>query len=333
MKKNRPVIVSAFIMSGLAVAGCSGAANGTSKPTASALNGSKPIDSLVVGIAGEGNTSSYGASVDRGLKDEATKLGMKVYFTEAQYDGTKQQSDVEDLIAKHPDGIAIVPVDSGLAAHLVDQITQANIPVAAVHTTVGTNFAPGYAYPGLTFLLGEDEIHSGYEDGKLAIQALPQGGQVAVVEGKAGYAAVNERLMGFKQAIAGHNITIVASQPGDWDQAKGQAVCANLMQAKPGIDLFFAQDDNMATGCAAAVKQSGSKVLVIGNGGSKAGIAAVRSGDMYGTVCTKPYTEGKLAMEKFAGVLSGQLKLDKRRVTYPTPGVTKENVSECIPEW
>lgn len=315
----------------LAVSAC-GTTSGSGADSPSG-DSPKAAKSLTIGIAGEGNNSSYGAAVDQGLKDEAARLGVTTYFTEAQYDGTKQASDVQDLIAKQPDGIALVAVDSGLASRLVDQIKQAGIPVAAIHTTVGTNFAPNYVYPGLTFLLGEDEIRTGYEDGQLAIKALPDGGKVAVVEGKAGYAAVIERLDGFKKAIAGHGFQIVASQPGDWDQAKAEAACQNMLQAKPDIDLFFAQEDHMAVGCADAVKKADSNAVVIGNGGAKTGIAGIKDGSLFGTVCTKPYTEGKLAMNKFVKALTGEIKLSKKRFNYPTPAITKENVSECNPEW
>lgn len=293
-----------------------------------------PVKSLSIGIAGEGNTSTFGAAVDKGLKDEATALGLKnVYFTEAQYDATTQANNVQDLIAKHPDGIVIVATDSGSAAKLVDTITKAGIAVAAVHTTVGTNTTPGYMYPGLTLFLGENEVTTGHTDGELAIKALPNGGKVGVVEGKAGYAAVAQRLDGFKSAIAGHHFTIVASQPGNWLQAPAVNACANMLQAHPDINLFFAEGDNMAIGCEQSVKAAGSKAIVIGNGGSKAGIAGVKSGALYGDVCDKPYTEGKLAMQKFVGVLSGQLKLTKKYVTYNSPAITKDNLSACKPEW
>jgi ribose transport system substrate-binding protein len=89
----------------------------------------------------------------------------------------------------------------------------------------------------------------------------------------------------------------------------------------------------MAVGCAAAVKSAGSSAKVIGIGGSAAGIAGIKSGDLYGTVCYKPYDEGGMAVQMMHDALAGKTSTPPKTTFYDTPGVTADNVSSCVPQW
>jgi ribose transport system substrate-binding protein len=89
----------------------------------------------------------------------------------------------------------------------------------------------------------------------------------------------------------------------------------------------------MAVGCGAAIKSASSKAKVIGIGGAKVGIAAIKDGTMYGTVCYKPADEGEQAVQKMYDALTGKLTGAPQTTFYDTPGVTKANVDTCVPQW
>ena len=61
-----------------------------------------------------------------------------------------------------------------------------------------------------------------------------------------------------------------------------------MLTAHPDIDLFFNQADDMVIGCARAVRSAGSHAKLIGRGGSRLGIKAIKVGDVDGTVCIQP---------------------------------------------
>jgi ribose transport system substrate-binding protein len=81
------------------------------------------------------------------------------------------------------------------------------------------------------------------------------------------------------------------------------------------------------------VKAAGSKAAVVGIGGSKLGIDAVKSGEVYGTVCYKPEDMGQLAMKVLHEQLTGAKKHEAEFVTYDTPAISKDNVTDCTPQW
>lgn len=131
----------------------------------------------------------------------------------------------------------------------------------------------------------------------MALKALPQGGKVAIITGAAGFAENTLRVTKFKEALnsAGGKYNVVATQPGNWTKQDGQSACQNILAANSDIGLIYAISDDMAVGCAAAAKSAGSKAKIIGIGGSQSGIDGIKAGDIYGTVCYKPYTEGQTA--------------------------------------
>jgi ABC-type sugar transport system substrate-binding protein len=71
---------------------------------------------------------------------------------------------------------------------------------------------------------------------------------------------------------------------------------------------------------------------VIGVGGAKTGITAIKAGKLYGTVCYQPYTEARKATKIMVGFLNGH-KPAKHSMFYNTPTITKANLSRCKPEW
>ncbi len=285
------------------------------------------------------NGSGYGfpfpAAEGKGVAAMAKQLGVKVIANfDGKNDPQKEAANVQDLIALKPDGVLMMPSDAAEAASLVDKMSAAGIKVISVHSVVGANRKLTDVYPKLTALVIENEVGASATAGKLAKKALPNGGKVGLVLGQAGYAEVGLRRTGFLQGIAGSKLKVVAQQPGDWTATKGQAACQGMLSANPDIVLFYSQSDDMGVGCAKAVKNAGSKAKVIGMGGSKLGMAAIKQGGAYyGTVCYKPYDEGKIAMKRMYDNLTGKLKDKAKLVFYNTPGITKANAGQCVGQW
>jgi len=285
------------------------------------------------------NGSGYGfpfpASEGKGVAAMAKKLGVKVVANlDGKNDPQKEAANVQDIIALKPDGVLMMPSDAAVAASLVDKLSAAGIKVISVHSLVGANATIKKVYPKLTSLVIENEVGASAVAGRMAKKALPNGGKVGLVLGQAGYAEVGLRKTGFLQGIKGSKLKVVTEQPGDWVATKGQAACQGMLSGNPDIALFYSESDDMGVGCAKAVQNAGSKALVIGMGGSKLGMAAIKKGGAYyGTVCYKPYDEGKIAMQRMYDNLTGKLHDKAKLVFYDTPGITKANASQCVGQW
>jgi ribose transport system substrate-binding protein len=257
---------------------------------------------------------------------------------DSQFDQAKQASQVQDLIAQKVDGVILVPIATGAAQTLVDQAAAAGIPIGIAHGYAGVRTASDLytPYPKLSFIVTENELNVGATAGAMAVKALPNGGKVAVVLGTAGYADNTNRMIKFTEAVAAAGagkFTIVASQPGDWTKEKGQSACQNILASNPDVALFYALSDDMAVGCATALKSAGSKAKIVSVGGSAGGIAAVKSGAFYGTVCYKPADLGAMSVQLMYDAVTGKLTGPPKTTFQDTPEITAANVDSCTPQW
>jgi ribose transport system substrate-binding protein len=299
-------------------------------------SGSGSGQSYTFGLANQQESVTFPAAIAKGAKDKAGELGIKLVDLDSQGDQAKQASQVQDLIAQRVSAILLVPLSPGPAQALVDQAATAGIPIGTAHGYVGADRGVENPYAKLKFVIDENEAGAGGTAGKMALEALPAGGKVAVITGAAGFVENTTRVNQFKAALDGAGAgkyTVVATQPGNWTKQDGQSACQNILAANPGVGLFYAISDDMAVGCAAAVKSANSTAKIIGIGGSQSGIAAIKSGELYGTVCYKPYDEGAMAVQMMHDVLTGKVTGPPKTTFYDTPGITAANVANCTPQW
>ncbi|MFM0487668.1 sugar ABC transporter substrate-binding protein [Paraburkholderia graminis] len=282
----------------------------------------------------------YDVSLGKGFQEACKELGCKALVLDAQASVAKQANAVDDLITQKVDGIAMIPVDSVAARASVDKAAQNNVPIVSAAAQIGDpNKTPlKDVYARLTALVTTDDVAAGARAGELAAKILPKDrvATIAVIEGAPGFAAVRQRSAGFKEALdkAGIKYAIVASQPTDWTPEKGESVCQNVLVAHQDLDLFFSQADDMAIGCARAVRSSNAKTKIIATaGGSRLGNEAIKSGRIYGSVCTKPETLGRLTAKALYAAATGKNTAKAQFITYDTPAITKDNLSVCPAEW
>ncbi|TAL93150.1 MAG: sugar ABC transporter substrate-binding protein [Paraburkholderia sp.] len=294
---------------------------------------------LTFGYVAAGMQYPFNVAAAKGFEDAAKQAGVKTIVLDAKTSVEKQGNAIDDLIAQKVDGIAVLPIDAVVAQGWVDRATSHNIPMVAVATEVGDpqKRPINDVYPKLTALVASDEVHVGFDAAQIAATLLPKGkvAKIGIVEGAPGYPTVWQTTKGFKAGLekAGVKYEIVASQPTDWTPEQGESVCQNMLTAHPDIDLFFNQADDMVIGCAKAVHAAGSHAKLIGRGGSRLGINAVKAGDVDGTVCIQPETMGRLAFKAMYMAVTKPGTAKAQFVDVNTPQVTKASLSSCVPQW
>ncbi|HTW28536.1 MAG TPA: sugar ABC transporter substrate-binding protein [Acetobacteraceae bacterium] len=307
--------------------------------TVMGLSGAAQAKQLTFALSSVGLSYPFASAIAKGFREAGDKVGARTIVLDARGEVQKQANDIQDLITEKVDGIVIMPLDSTVAVRWVDHAAAAGIPVVSVGSEIGDpNKRPiKDVYPKLVALATQDEVAAGEAAGRVAATLLPKGkvAKIAVIEGKAGFPEVQQRREGFENALkaAGAKYDIVASQPGDWTAEKGESACQNILQSNPGVDLFFAESDDMVVGCARAVRDAGSDAKLIGMGGSKLAISAIKSGEVTATVCYKPENLGALAFDALYDDVTGKKVRKAAFLTYDTPAVTRANVSECVPQW
>jgi len=101
--------------------------------------------------------------------------------------------------------------------------------------------------------------------------------RIATISGPAAVRAADDRLTGFREAMARHGHPYVPSAEGDFTQAGGERAMARLLTEEPGLDGVFAANDLMARGALAVLQERGRRVpedvAVVGFDDSSAAVA------------------------------------------------------------
>lgn len=287
---------------------------------------------LVVGLASEGLNAPFPVGIANGVKAAAAAHGVKAVVLDGKLSETTQESDIQTLIAEHVNGIIIDVIDPGPTTAMIRQAHAANIPVFLVHGYAGAE--PNSVYPGVAYEVNENEMHAGVEAGQMALHADPAGGKVGIITGTPGYNAVAQRENGFNSVTGPTGkYKVVAVQPGNWIATGGYTACSSILRAHPDIGLFYTESDDMALGCAKAEKAAGSKATMVSIGGEAALKPLLTGGQVYGTVCYEPKTEGQIAMNAMDGLLTGKAHYNRTLNFYATPTVTKDNLGSCGWQW
>lgn len=312
-------VIAAFAAVGVTAASGSAGAKASSKK-------------FTIGLASEGLNAPFPVAIANGVKAEAKKYGVKTIVLDGKLTETTQESDVRTLIAEHVSGILIDVIDAGPTGAMVKLANAAHIPVMLVHGYAGAKAKP--AYPGVAFEVDENETHAGVEAGQLARKADPSGGQIAIITGTPGYAAVTQREDGFLSVTRPTGkYQVVATQSGNWISTGGYSSCASILQAHPSIKLFYTESDDMAIGCVRAIKAASSKATVVSVGGETPVKNLIKQGSVYGTICYEPKNEGEIALTAMYKLLTKAAHYNRTVDFYSTPAVTKSNVADCGYQW
>lgn len=314
-------------------ASATGSSSAAGAPSSSSAASANPASgTLTIGFANEGLSTTFSAQMVAGAKEAAAKDGVKLTVLDGKYTVSTQYGDVQDLIAAHVSGVLLDPVVAGPAGDMVKLLDNADVPVVLIHTPAGSDSNPTAVDSGVDAEVAENEVKAGSEAAALALAADPAGGQVGIVQGAAGTSQAVQRTAGFTSALSS-KFQVVGSDPGDWTPQSGLSDCQNMLQAHPGIAVFYTESDDMATGCLQAVDQAGSHAKIVSIGGETSVKQQIEKGTIYGTVCFEPVSEGEQAVNVLYSILTHKANYKQQFLTYPLTPVTKANVNACGWQW
>jgi ribose transport system substrate-binding protein len=267
--------------------------------------------------------------MSRGAREAADRLGvtLQVQAAEREIDVEKQMQIVENLIQTGIKALAITPSGSREIVSALVKANQANVTVVVVDTRVDPKAAADANLRTETFV-GSDNYDGGRIAGDFLVKESGGRARVAVLEGIPGHETGDSRMRGFRDAVKGSaGITIVASQPANWERDQGFTVFQNMLQAHPDIDSVFACSDLMALGAIEAIAAAGKtgKIRVIGFDALEDAKKAIAAGTMAASVAQFPYEMGRVAVESAVKVMRGE-KIE-RDINVPLELVTKQNVT------
>ena len=152
---------------------------------------------------------------------------------------------------------------------------------------------------------GPDNITQGARSAEIMCDKFKDMGiettaQVVQITGQPGYTTAIEREKGFDDRLPEvcPNVTVLETQPGDWNREKSQPVMEAFLVKYDEIDGVYAGDDNMGVGALNAAKAAGADgIIFVGATNFAVGYEAMAAGEYWGSIYQSPVDDAEAASE------------------------------------
>ncbi|GEL96788.1 ABC transporter substrate-binding protein [Cellulomonas terrae] len=262
----------------LGLAACAGGDSGDGETAGS--GGGDEGDLISVGFSQVGAESGWRAANTKSIQDALTEeAGFDLSFSDAQQKQENQIQAIRSYIAQGVDYIAFSPVVESGWDSVLEEAKAADIPVILTDRAVDSEDTSLY----VTFI-GSDFVEEGKRIGEWVSENLgTEPINVVELQGTTGSAPAIDRKTGFEDAIEGNdNISVIASETGNFTRAEGKTVMEGFLQAYPDIDVVYAHNDDMGLGAIEAIeaagKVPGQDIKVVTIDGVKDGMTALAEG-------------------------------------------------------
>jgi len=274
-----------------------------------------------------GAESDWRTADTASFKDEATKDGFKLVFSDAQQKQENQISAVRACIQQNVSVIALPPVvEDGWDAALTEA-KNAGIPVIIVDRSVSADASLYVSHIGSDMELEGERAAAEFN------KKFPSGGTILELSGTTGSGAAVGRAKGFRAKL-NTNIKILDSQTGNFTRAEALPVMqAFLQKYKAGTDFqgIFIHNDDMGLGAIEALKAAGVKpgdLFIVSVDGTRGGFQAMVDGWFQADVECNPLLGPQVA-EMALKIMNGQA-VDKNVLTNETV-YYPDNAAQLLP--
>jgi ribose transport system substrate-binding protein len=332
--------ILAVLAAALTVAACgsSGDSDSSSTSTTSkaAANANKPVRIAYLSFA---VANSYDAPMLAAAQTVAKDNNSTIKVFDANNDPKKQFAQLQTATSSGDyDSIIVQPIfGTGLITGVQDAIA-AGKKVVNMDQILGKDLSTDQPQvEGLSGNVVFVPTEIGTKLGKLVTQACQEQsldpckvGYLFDIKASALDVAIKKS---FDEAVSGSPVKVVAQGESFFTPANGLKAAQNMLQAHSDLSLIVGSDQ----GIEGAVQAIGKKkVILVGYGGSAAGIQGVAAGKWYGDVAQLPASEGRLAaLAAIKAVRTGAKSGGQNPVAQlPAEGVvTKDNADQFTGEW
>ena len=260
---------------------------------------------------------------------ETDEVKYDITMADGKNDMAEQTNQVRNFITQGMDVIILNLVQTSSADAVIDEIVAAGIPLVLINREPLAYDADGNTldeqYEGIlnnaqVCYVGADARQSGTYQGEM-IAALDNKGDIngdgkvsyIMIEGDPENIDAQYRTEFSVKALtdAGIEVECLDDQVGNWDQTKGQELCANAL-SKYGdkVEVVFCNNDGMALGAQTAIEAAGRKVgediYLVGVDALPEAIDLIKEGNMTGTVLNDAKGQAEAAVEAMEGLLGGK---------------------------
>jgi ABC-type sugar transport system substrate-binding protein len=228
---------------------------------------------------------------------------------------------IESMVAQGVQGIAVTPTGPQVQPAL-DAAVAAGVKIVLID-----NDLPDWT--GKSAVVATDNYAGGVLAGQWLKENLQAGDTLAVLEGVAGVPALDARVEGMSEGLAGLDVTIVQQLPTDCDQVKGQDAADAILTANPDVKAIYGACGPPIIGALESIKNAGrapDSIIVVGFDASPDEIAAIEAGTEDASVAQFPAKMGELGVDTVYKAVLGESV--EANVDTGTAIVTKDNAAD-----
>lgn len=289
---------------------------------------STPKKKYKIGVSNASVSNTWRVAMVKMLREEAKKHPeVELLYTDANDNAAKQNSDIDDLLAKGIDALLVAPCTEAAVDPAIERAYKKGIPVIVFDRRPKTD-------KYTTFVVTDDVIN-GQMSAQLLVDELKKKfgkpmGNVVILEGFLGSGPQIDRYKGIMNVLKKYpDIKVVAKQATDFQRAKGQSVMENILQAQKKIDAVISESGEGLAGAIDAMKAANrlKGVIIVNIDGYNGILKYIKQGLVAGTTLF-PARLGAEALIVALKVLKGE-KVPK---LYKLPNilVTKKNVDKYV---
>lgn len=228
---------------------------------------------------------------------------------------TDQKQMMEDVITRGVDGVAVSPIDSENQTDMLNEVAAA--------TLLATHDSDAPESDRLIYI-GMDNYTAGRMCGELVKEALPDGGEVAILIGRMEQDNSRQRRQGVidelldrdndssrfdpsDKPVKGDKYTVLTTLTDGFDMAKAKANAEDALSRYPDIDAMVGLFAYNPPAILQALEQAGKlkAIKVIGFDEQEETLAAIQAGTVHGTVVQNPYMYGYKSVELLNAIANG----------------------------
>ncbi|WP_067139954.1 galactose/glucose ABC transporter substrate-binding protein MglB [Oceanivirga salmonicida] len=274
------------------------------------------------------------------------KSNVELFLNDSQNQQGIQNDQVDALIAKGVNVLAINLVDPSAGQTIVDKAKKANIPIVLFNKDPGLKVLQSY---DKAYYVGNNPEESGVFQAEILVKnwkanpELDKNGdgiiQYAMLKGEPGHPDAEARTEYSIKTIEEKGIKTdkVFEDTGLWDAALAKDKVDAWLSSPNGskIEVILANNDGMALGALQATKAHNVVLPIYGVDALQEAILLIESGELSGTVLNDGKNQAKAVLDLATNLAAGKdplegtnWKLVDKSVRVPYVGVDKENYKE-----
>jgi ribose transport system substrate-binding protein len=294
--------------------------------------------SVASGVAGQGKEKGkkigfvnagpddYYAQFGKTLVAVAKSYGMTVTEVNSDYKPEKELANVQDLVAKGVDAIAVITAGAAGSAATIKAANDGHVPIFFIAGK--PELQPG---TDLTGHVTDNFVIMGYRIGQWVAKNYPKA-KCVNIPGFLGQGPAEGELVGFQLALDEAKMgTAKLLKSAEWQSTLAVPITQDLIASGTPFDVIFAANEETARGVMQVFDEQNIKgKIIVSNNGKEDGWQWMKDGKMAATVPNPPSLNADLCVQQMVRFFNGQ-KFEKYLQIMPFDVLTKANLDKAIP--